>query len=367
MLSLLKSLPKISVLTLLFPVACWMHWGAHIEGVPLFVVSALTILGTVTLIGKATEEIALYAGPLWGGLLNATFGNVTELIIASMALSNPKLHGVVRASVTGSILGNLLLVLGASMLWGGLKYPTQTFSKTGANVNIGMLWITLIALMLPTFIQLTHGMDPAITPEVSDRLVQSMSLVGAVVLLTIYVLGLLFSLRTHRFLLMPAETTEEKPTWSKATSVGVLLFATLVVAFASDLFVGAMDSMLHGANAVPMSELFVGVIVVAVVGNAAEGAVAVWVARENKMELSYQVAMGSCLQVALMVTPLLVFLSYLMGHPLSLAFSPFEIASLLAATVIASSALQDGESTWLEGAMFLAIYGFFAAAFWFHP
>lgn len=361
-----KDLPKISVLSLAFLPAFYMHYAKVGEGVPLFVVAAAAILGTVTIIGRATEEVSKYAGPLWGGLINATFGNVTELIIALTALQNLELHSVVRSSITGSILGNLLLVLGAAMLYGGLKYPTQKFSRTGASVNLGMLWVTIICLLTPTFVHLFYGLDPGLKASDEPGLVQHISLAAAVVLLTIYVLSLIFSLRTHRFLLLSHEGEAETPEWSLKKAVAVQLVSTVVVALLSEVFVDALNHMLHVQH-VPVSQLFVGVIIVAVVGNAAEGSVAIWVARENKMELSYHIAMGSCLQISLMVTPILVIYSFYIGKPLTLAFNPFEMMALLAATLIASQSLQDGESNWLEGAMFLAVYIFFAVVFWYHP
>lgn len=364
MMTYVKSLPRISLLVLLFPVLIFMHL-AHFQGVAVFTVSSLAILGLVTLIGKATEEIAVYTGPMWGGLLNATFGNVTELIIALMALKEG-LHEIVRSSITGSILGNLLLVLGAAMLYGGLKHPTQKFSRTGANVNLGMLWVTVIALMVPSFIVFAYKADPMLNEATAHDLVQKVSLAASIILLGIYVLSLVFSLRTHRFILMPETEHEEKAEWSKAVAVTTLLTATVMVAFTSDIFVEALRYMLE-VQKLQISELFVGVVIVAVVGNAAEGSVAIWVARDNKMELSYQIAMGSCLQVALMVAPVLVIASFLMGKPMTLAFNVFELASLLAAVLIAGASLQDGETNWLEGALFLAVYVFFAMVFWFHP
>lgn len=362
----LSSLPKISILTLLFIPAMVMHHQHIGQGVPLFIVSALAILGIVTVIGKSTEEVAVYAGSLWGGLLNATFGNVTELIIAVTALQNLELHNVVRSSITGSILGNLLLVLGAAMVYGGLKYPTQKFTRTGASVNIGMLWVTVICLLVPTFVNLAYTLDPKLNVEAAALLTHEVSLAAAVILLILYILSLVFSLRTHRFLFASSDHEHEEAEWSLKTAVFLLLGCTVVVAFLSDIFVDAMNHMLHVQH-LQISEMFVGVIVVAVVGNAAEGSVAVWVARENKMELSYQIAMGSSLQIALMVAPILVLVSHIIGKPMSLAFNPFEMVALIAATLIASSSLQDGESNWLEGAMFLGVYIFFAVVFWYHP
>jgi Ca2+:H+ antiporter len=357
-------LPKMAVLMLLFPVALVMHLQ-HTKGLPLFIVSALGILGTVTLIGKATEEVALYVGPVWGGLLNATFGNVTELIIAFIALK-AGMHDIVRSSITGSILGNLLLVLGAAMLYGGLKHQTQTFTKVGAQANVSMLWLAVIALLVPTLVDLVAANDPDFAGAVSERFTEQISLVAAIILLLIYLFSLVFSLRTHRFLLMPTDEDHEPPQWSKAFSASCLLAATVVVALLSEYFVGAMEHMLVEGG-VQMSRIFVGVIIVAVVGNAAEGSVAIWVARDNKMDLSFQIAMGSCLQVALLVAPVLVIASFWMGNPMTLSFNLFELVALFAAVLVASAALNDGESNWLEGLMFVALYVFFAVVFWFHP
>jgi len=367
MLKALSTLPKISYLCLaLFPALIMQH--QHIGlGLGLFVLSALGILGAVTLIGRCTEEVSMYAGPLWGGLLNATFGNVTELIIAVTALQKVELHDVVRSSITGSILGNLLLVLGAAMVYGGLKYPVQKFTRTGASVNIGMLWVATICLLVPTFVHLAYSLDPKLGSGNFVQLEHQISLAAAVLLLGIYILSLIFSLRTHRFLLMPNEHhQDEQPEWSLKMAAGMLLTGTLIAALLSDIFVEAMNHMLH-VQGFGISEMFVGVVIVAVVGNASEGSVAVWVARENKMELSYQIAMGSCLQIALMVAPVLVLVSHAIGKPMSLALNPFEMVALIAATQIATTSLADGESNWLEGALFLGTYAFFACVFWFHP
>lgn len=365
MSTIIKSLPKISFLALGLPIVIFMHLtgtGGHLG---LFLACCATILGTVTVIGKSTEEFALYTGPVWGGLLNATFGNVTELIIALFALK-AGLFDIVRASITGSILGNLLLILGASMFYGGLKHQTQKFTRTGANINIGMLVLTIVMLVVPSFIPIINklGLDSQLNDELAQSMCQSASLVAALVLLSIYILSLIFSLKTHRFLLMPQEEEHEAPTWSKAQAMAALLIATVSVAYLSDVFVEAINGLLVSYA---ISKLFVGVVVVAVVGNAAEGSVAIWVARENKMDLSFQIAMGSCLQVALMVAPVLVLASYAMGTPMTLEFGMFELLFLAAGVAIASTSLIDGESNWLEGAMFLAVYAFFSLVFWFHP
>jgi len=361
---IIKSFPKLAILLVFFPVAIFMHITG-MEGLSLFIVSALGILGTVTLIGKATEEIAIYTGPVWGGLLNATFGNVTELIIALIALKEG-MHEIVRASITGSILGNLLLVLGASMFYGGLKYQTQKISRMGANVNVGMLWLVVIALIVPSLVTFAYNADPTLDKLMAEDLAQKASLVASIILLIIYAMSLVFSLKTHRFLIMPVEEEQEEATWSRPTAIIILLLATGVVAYLSEVFVSSIEVMLEVQH-IHISELFVGVVLVAIVGNAAEGSVAISVARQNKMELSFQIAMGSCLQVAVLVAPVLVIASFILGNPMSLAFNLFELIFIGAGVVISSSALQDGETNWLEGAMFLAVYIFFAIVFWFHP
>lgn len=359
----LETVPRLAYLSLLAPVVFGMHL-AGISGVWMFPACAIAILGTVVLIGKATEDYAVYAGPVWGGLLNATFGNVTELIIALFAL-NAGLHDLVRSSITGSMLGNLLLVLGGAMTYGGLHHPTQKFSRAGASANVGMMVLALVALLVPSFVELGWRFDPALDETNAHVLVEQISVAAAVTLLAIYVLSLVFSLRTHRFLLMPAEHDEEEADWPKGLAMGVLGVATVVVAFLSDIFV---ESVQHVVETFHVSEIFMGVIVVAIVGNAAEGSVAVMVARRNKMDLSFQIAMGSCLQVALLVAPVLILASYFIGpSPMSLAFNVFELLALGSAVLISGYALIDGESHWLEGAMFLAVYVFFAAVFWFHP
>ncbi|MEW6277439.1 MAG: calcium/proton exchanger [Candidatus Eremiobacterota bacterium] len=367
-----KSLPKLSYLLFVFgPLTIGMAVSGQ-KGTAVFIVACLAILGSVTLIGKAVEEVSLYVGPLWGGLINATFANVTELIIAMTALKKGiEYYEVVRASITGSILGNLLLVLGAAMVYGGLRFPQQRFTRTGATVNLGMLWVVLIILMVPSMVHYAYSADPKLSSAMAESIVVKASIGGALVLLGIYFLSLVFSLRTHRSVLMPDGAHshhEEEPAWSKLLAVVVLLGTTLVVAQLSEIFVESLEFMLEVQKA-EISHLFVGVVIVAVVGNASEGMVAVWVARENKMELSYQIAMGSCLQVALLVAPLLVLASLVVnpGQPMTLVFNIFELAALGSAVAIASASLQDGECNWLEGAMFLAVYLFFAMVFWFHP
>jgi Ca2+:H+ antiporter len=256
------------------------------------------------------------------------------------------------------------------------------------------LWVTIVIIMVPSLMDLamelehhniapnqaeTANAEPAAataavhtgpTPEEEARqktMLKNISITGAVILLLIYAGGLTFSMWTHKFLFMPVDEEQHHADWSKRTAVIMLFSATLVVAFLSEAFVGSIEYMVHNKT-INMSEIFIGVIVVAVVGNSAEGMVAVWVARENRMELSFQIAMGACLQVGLFVTPVLVIASMFLGDTfMPLQFNPFELLALIAATLIASASLNDGESNWIEGAMFLALYIFFAMVFWFHP
>ncbi|MBI2264050.1 MAG: calcium/proton exchanger [Armatimonadetes bacterium] len=364
LITLRRTLPRVALLVFLVPISFFLFFTKG-SSLWLFVTSALSILGLVVIIGKATEEIALYMGPVWGGLLNATFGNITELIIAFMALQSGMIE-IVRASITGSILGNLLLLLGLAMIAGGLKHKTQTFSRTGAVVNISMLSLTLVALVIPALAQLSPRLDPHFTALMADSMASKISLAISVVLLVIYALSLLFSLGTHRFAFMPEKLEEEKPKWGKWFSVVVLSVIVVLVAFVSDFFVEAIDHLVRVQH-IPISELFIGVVIVAIVGNAAEGSVAITVARQNKMELAFQVAMGSCIQVALLVAPVLVIASHLIGKPMTLGFNIFEIAAIWAGVLIASTALQDGESNWFEGAMMVGVYVVFAAVFFIHP
>ncbi len=361
-----RSLPFPKYLLPLAPLALILHFTHSTGPMADFLLSAVAILGLVVVIGSATEEVALRVGPVWGGLLNATFGNVTELIIALIALKHGA-YQVLRASLTGSILGNMLLLLGLAMVAGGVKHKTQKFSRTGAAASVGMLALALFALVIPSVTQHLHMFDPTITAAHEPAMTANLSLGVAIILLVVYGLHLIFSLYTHSFTYRTDEGTHEEPQWSIGAAVGVLLVAVVLVALCSEVFVGSLDKMLKDGS-MPMSEMFVGVVVVAIVGNAAEGSVAIIAAAKNKMELALQVAMSSAIQIALMVAPVLVIASYFIATtPLTLAFSPFELLAIWAGVLIAGYTLQDGESNWFEGAMMLAVYCAFALAFWFHP
>lgn len=336
----------------------------HAGAVALFVTSALGVIPTAALMGRATEELAARSGPGIGGLLNVTFGNAPELIIALFALSQG-LHEVVKASIVGSIIGNVLLVMGASMWFGGLGRDRQRFNATAASAQSTMLVLAIGAVMMPAVFELVEGQGlPSPTAERIDydTSVENLSLMTAVVLMGAYVAGLIFSLRTHRDLFNPHEETEhEHEPWSVRRSVAALAIAGAAVALMSEILVGSISETAEKAG---MSEFFIGAIVVAIVGNAAEHWVAVLVARKDKMDLALNICIGSSAQIALFVAPALVFASYVLGPgPMPLVFNGFELAALVLAALIANQVTQDGESTWFEGVQLLAVYVIIGVAF----
>jgi Ca2+:H+ antiporter len=338
---------------------------AHASAGVIFLIAALGIVPTAALMGLATEELAARSGPGIGGLLNVTFGNAPELIIATFALAEG-LHEVVKASIVGSIIGNVLLVLGASMVVGGLRRDRQTFSATAASVQSTMLMLAAAALTMPAIFELVEGKGlPAPTAELVDygTTVENLSLAVAIVLILTYVAGLFFSLRTHRDLFNPpyAEEHEEGFGWTVRRSVTLLLIAGLAVGLMSEILVGSIS---EAAESVGLSEFFIGVIVVAIVGNAAEHWVAVLVAFKNKMDLAVNIAIGSSAQIALFVAPVLVIASFFIGPgPLPLVFNGFELGAVVLAILVANFVTQDGESTWFEGVQLLALYAILAVAF----
>ena len=355
----------------------WLDWGAT----TVFILTGLAIVPLAAFMGTATEEIAVVLGPNLGGLLNATFGNATELILAYVALKEGLVE-VVKATITGSIIGNLLLVAGFSMLLGGLKFREQVFKPIVARMNASAMNLGVVAILLPTALQFTSS-------GVSEETLQELSVAVAIVLIAVYALTLLFSMRTHAYLYdvgiaaedvppetdaitqptQPAEATESTadapqkspnlPLW-----VGILLLVTLGVAFESELLVGSLES---ATEALGLSGLFTGVIVLPIIGNAAEHATAVTVAVKNKMDLSMSVVMGSSLQIAFFVGPLLVILGWLIGQPMDLNFNPFELVVVVVAVFIVNSISSDGNSNWLEGVLLLATYAMIGLAFFFHP
>lgn len=345
---------------------------ARYAGAPPLFVFATSALGMVPLagwMGIGTEHLAHRTGPRLGGLLNATLGNAAELIITLVALytgaRNPHVRDglteLVKASITGSILGNVLLVLGFSILCGGLKHGTQKFDRTTAGVNSTMLFLGVIALGIPSLFG--HAID-----QVDHHGVEKLSTGVAVVMLLIYGLGLAYTLRGGDAGAMADEPApEELPPgapWPLRKSIGVLLGATVLIAWLSEILVGAVEPVVHQLG---VSAFFLGIVIVPLVGNVAEHIVAVQVAMKNRMELSLAISLGSSLQIALFVAPMLVFGGMLMGNRLTLQFNPFEIAALIGAAVIASAIASDGESHWLEGAQLLAVYVILGMAFYYLP
>ncbi len=329
----------------------------------IFVCSALGIVPTAALMGRATEELAARSGPGIGGLLNVTFGNAPELIIALFALGHG-LHEVVKASLIGSILGNLLLVMGASMLVGGLGRERQRFNSTAASVQTSMLLLAAVAMVMPAVFQLVHGDGlPRVGVEMVSfgSTIELLSGLVAGVLIATYVAGLVFSLKTHRDLFNPEYEDEETWGWSPRMSIAMLAVAGVAVGVMSEILVGSISA---ASQSLGLSEFFIGIIVVAIVGNAAEHWVAVLVARKDKMDLSVNIAIGSSAQVALFVTPVLVLAGYFIGPgPLPLVFNGYELSALLFAVLIASYVSHEGESTWFEGVQLLAVYLVMAVVF----
>ena len=327
----------------------------------LFVVAGAGIIPLAGWLGRATEQIAAHTGAGIGGFLNATFGNAAELIIALMALSKG-LTTVVKASLTGSIIGNLLLVLGASAFAGGLRFSHQRFNKTAARVSATAMSMGAAALIIPTVFHVTANARPGGWSAAAE---QKLSLAIAVVLFLTYAATLLFSLKTHKALFAgQPEAEKHEPTSSLARAVMLLGVATVLIALLSEFLVGSIKAARHNLG---LTQTFVGVIVVALVGNAAEHTTAVWAALKNKMDLSLSIAVGSSLQVALFVTPMLVFASYAFSRPMDLEFSLPEIVAIAVAIWIAQQISGDGESNWLEGVQLLSVYVIMVILFFFLP
>jgi len=340
---------------------------AGADPVLIFAASALGVIPTAALMGKATEELAARSGPGIGGFLNVTFGNAPELIIALVAL-NAGLQEVVKASIIGSIIGNVLLVLGLAMVAGGARRDKQTFSRTAANAQSAMLLLAVAALVMPAIFELVEGRGlPRPTDERInyDSTVEGLSLAVAVVLMATYAAGLLFSLKTHKALFNPAHADEEghgEP-WPVRRSVMALAVAGVAVGAMSEILVGSIS---EASESIGFSEFFVGVIVVAIVGNAAEHWVAVLVAIKNKMDLAVNIAVGSSAQIALFVAPVLVIASFFIGpHPMALVFNGFELGAVFIAILIATHVTNEGESNWFEGVQLLAVYVVLGLTFFF--
>jgi len=350
----------LNLLLVFLPVALALQW-MHGSPVAVFLASAVAIVPLAGLMGKATEHLAEQMGEGLGGLLNATFGNAAELIIALMAL-RAGLHDVVKASLTGSIIGNLLLVLGLVALVGGLRAESLRFNRTAASVSTTLLALAAIGLVIPAIFHRA-------ATERSGLHELELSTEIAVVLFATYLLSLVFTLRTHAHLYVGAAHESEAAlgvaAWSRGKSLAVLLAATAGVAVMSELLVRSIE---HAALSLGMTQVFVGVILVAIIGNAAEHSTAVLVARKGKGDLAVNIAVGSSLQIALFVAPFLVFASYVVGsRPMDLVFTPFEVMAVALSVLVVNMIGSDGEVNWMEGVMLLAVYLILGLAFYFLP
>ena len=331
----------------------------HADPMLIFISSALAIIPLASLMGKATEHLASRVGAGIGALLNASLGNAAELIIALVALREG-LHDVVKASITGSIIGNILLVLGLSMVAGGLRYDRQRFNPTAAGMGSSLLLLSAIGLVVPALYQFTAS-------EQGQGLERELSLEIAVILFVIYLLSLVFSLKTHRHLFSgetPRLSQDMHQSWGLRFAIGVLVIVTVGIAVMSELLVGAIQP---AAIRLGLTQVFVGVILVAFIGNAAEHSTAVLAAMKNNMDLAFGIAVGSSLQIALFVAPVLVFASYILGAPLDLIFTPFEVAAVTISVLVVGFVAMDGESHWMEGVMLVGVYLILAIAFYFLP
>ena len=346
--------------TLVFvPVSFWLGL-THAAPTAVFVVSCLAVLPLAGLMGESTEHLGHHTGPAIGGLLNATFGNAAELIIGFMALRAGETE-IVKASLTGSILGNMLMVLGLAMFVGGLKHKELRFSRMAAETGSGMMVLATVALVIPAiYAAVTHHREP--------EHVEAISLDISVVLILTYVASLLFSLWTHEQLFAPPADAAaslsdagEKP-WSLARSLVVLLVSAVLIGFVSEFLVGAIHA---AGESLGLGKVFMGVVVIAVIGNAAEHSTAVLMAAKNKMDLAFGIAMGSSMQIALFVAPVLVIAGHAMGRPLGLEFTLLEVAGVMLSVMAVAHLASDGRTNWFEGVQLLAIYAILAVAFFY--
>jgi Ca2+:H+ antiporter len=352
--------PILYAMLVFVPVSFWLGL-THAAPTAVFVVSCLAVLPLAGLMGESTEHLGHHTGPAIGGLLNATFGNAAELIIGFMALRAGETE-IVKASLTGSILGNMLMVLGLAMFVGGLKHKELRFSRMAAETGSGMMVLATVALVIPAiYASVTHHREP--------EHLEAISLDISIVLILTYVASLLFSLWTHEQLFAPpadaagsaASDPREKP-WSLGRSLGVLLASAVLIGFVSELLVGAIHA---AGESLGLGKVFMGVVVIAVIGNAAEHSTAVLMAAKNKMDLAFGIAMGSSMQIALFVAPVLVIAGHAIGRPLGLEFTLLEVAGVMLSVMAVAQLASDGRTNWFEGVQLLAIYAILAVAFFY--
>jgi|SRR5687768_15506288 len=329
----------------------------HASPVIVFALSAAAIIPLSGILGHATEELAGHTSSTIGGLINATLGNFAELVIAALALRAGMID-LVKASITGSILGNLLLVLGAAQLAGGLKFKKQVINRSLSDMNSTLLVVAVLGLVLPAVFHALH-------PDLLRRSTREMSVWVAGLLMLGYGLSLVYSMVTHKAVFSEGGDIahhEAPPKWSLRKAVAVLIAAAATIGVLSEFLVSSTE---EAVSSLGLSEIFVGLILIPIIGNAAEHSSAVLMAMKNRMDLAVSIAAGSSIQVALLIGPLLVFLGLMMGQPMDLAFTVMEVASVAVAVSVASSIMRDSESNWLEGAFLLIAYAVIGVAFFF--
>lgn len=350
----------IYILLIFAPIAAALEF-AHADHLVLFVISAIALIPLAKLIGDSTEHLATHYGPTAGSLLNVTFGNAAEIIIAVTAISAGLLD-LVKASITGAIIGNILLILGLSVIAGGFRYKEQSFSRENIGTQSSMLFLAIIGLAVPTILAST-----ILSPSENQGQVQLLSDALAIILLIVYILGIVFTFVTHKHLFTPPETAEDIQEshgthWSKKKSFLLLAASMAGVIVVSEILVASVETT---GEELGFGQLFVGAIIVGIVGNAAEHSSAILLARKGKMELSIGIAAGSGTQIALFVVPILVFAGIAMGQPFTLVFTLLELAIIFLAAIILNLIVHDGRSNWFEGVMLTAVYIIIAIAFFF--
>ncbi len=353
---------NLNFLLIFIPIAFALDWY-EVSPTLVFLASGLAIVPLAGLMGRSTESLSVYIGATLGGLLAATMGNAPELIISIFALK-AGLYDVVKASITGSIVGNLLLGMGLAILLGGLRHERQKFNSTAAGMSSGLLTLAGVGMIVPALFHFTSKQETELSTEI------------AIVLFLAYLLSLVFTLKTHQHLFRvecaesglektSKKAEEEEPAWSKNKAIGMLAAVTVGIAFMSEILTGAIEP---AAASIGLTPIFAGVIFLAVFGNAAELMNSVRFARNNQMDLVMGIAVGASTQVVMFVAPMLVFVSYLLGpKPLDLLFVPFEIAAIVIAILVNGNITKDGESHWMEGVMLLGVYLILGIGFFFLP
>ena len=342
------------VLLIFVPLSLFAEY-VHSSPIAIFILASLAIIPLAKYIGESTEEISARTGPALGGLLNATFGNATELIISTFALQAGLIE-MVKASITGSIIGNLLLVLGMAIFFGGLGKEQQEFNTTAASASASTLFLATAAIVMPAVFVLT-------SKETSDATVETLSIAVSIIMALSYFASLLFSLHTHKHL-YTVDTAEYNAKWSVKKSIAVLFASTVAVAIMSEILVGSIEPL---AESLGWTELFIGMIFIAIIGNAAEHVSAITIAINDRMDLALQIAVGSTTQIAMFVVPVLVFISYFFETPMNLIFSTFELAAIVTAVFMVKSIIEDGKSNWFEGLQLMGTYGLMAVVSFLHP